>query len=175
MPPKVLKTETIYRGRTFSVRLDDVEYQPGRTTRMEIVEHTGAAVMAPLDAERNIWFVRQYRHAAGTALLELPAGTLGREEDPAAGAARELQEEIGMRAGKLERLASFWLAPGYSTELMHAFLATELTPSQLPPDEDEDLHIEKVPWQQALAMAQTGEIQDAKSLACLFAVARRLE
>jgi len=175
MPPKLLKTETIYRGRTFSVRLDEVEYQPGRTMRMEIVEHTGAVVMAPLDAERNVWFVRQYRHAAGGSLLELPAGTLGRDEDPMAGAGRELQEEIGMRAGKLERLGSFWLAPGYSTELMHAFLATELTPSQLPPDEDEDIHIEKVPWQQALAMAQTGEIQDAKSLACLFAVARRLE
>jgi len=174
MLPNVLKTETIYRGRTFSLRLDDVEYAPGHSTRMEIVEHTGAVVMVPLDAERNVWFVRQYRHATGGSLLELPAGTLGRDEDPALGAARELQEEIGMRAGKLERLLSFWLAPGYSTEFMHVFLATELSPSQLTPDEDENITIEKVPWQQALAMAQSGEIRDAKSLASLFAVARRL-
>ena len=174
MSPNILKTETIYRGRTFSIRLDDVEYQPGHTTRMEIVEHTGAVVMAPLDHEGNLWFVRQYRHATGGVLLELPAGTLGRDEDPAAGAARELQEEIGMRAGKLERLLSFWLAPGYSTEFMHVFLATELSPSQLTPDEDEDITIEKVPLQQAFLMAQNGEIRDAKSLASLFAVGRRL-
>jgi ADP-ribose pyrophosphatase len=173
MFPKVLKSETIYRGRAFSVRLDEVEYQPGRFTRMEIVEHTGAVTMLPLDHDNNIWFIRQYRHSIGEVLLELPAGTLGPDEDPTDGADRELQEEIGMRAGKLEPLLSFWLAPGYSTELMHVYLATELTPSALAQDEDEIIHVEKVPLRRVVEMALRGELRDSKSLVSIFAAARR--
>jgi len=173
MLPKVLKSETAYRGRAFSVRVDEMEYRPGRSTRIEIVEHGGAVTMLPLDHEQNVWFIRQYRHSVGEMILELPAGTLKPGEDPAAGADRELQEEIGMRAGKLERLLSFWLAPGYSTELMHLYLATELTPSTLEQDEDEIIAVEKVPRARAVAMAASGELRDSKSLVGMLAAARR--
>lgn len=175
MHPKVLKTEILYRGRAFSLRVDEVEYRPGRSTRMEIIEHTGAVTMLPLDHEQKVWFIRQYRHSVGETILELPAGTLGPDEDPAAGADRELQEEIGMRAGKLEWLLSFWLAPGYSTELMHVYLATDLHPSALAQDEDEIITVEKVPLPRAVAMAAGGELRDSKSLVSVLAAARRFD
>jgi ADP-ribose pyrophosphatase len=173
MLPKVLKSETVYRGRAFSVRVDEMEYRPGRSTRIEIVEHSGAVTILPLDREQQVWFIRQYRPSIGETILELPAGTLKPDEDPAAGADRELQEEIGMRAGSLERLLSFWLAPGYSTEWMHVYLATELTPSALEQDEDEVIAVEKVPLARAIAMAASGELRDSKSLVGVLAAARR--
>jgi ADP-ribose pyrophosphatase len=173
MLPKVLKSETLYRGRAFNLRVDEVEYGPGRSTKLEIVEHTGAVTMLPLDQANHVWFIRQYRHAVGDFLLELPAGTLDPGEDPAVGAARELQEEIGMQPGRLERLLGFWLAPGYSTEFMHVFLATDLTPSRLAQDEDEVIHVEKVPLARAVALAQSGELRDSKSLVSILAAGRR--
>ena len=174
MAPRVLRTETLYRGRVLALRLDDVEYAPGRSTRLEIVEHAEGVVVLPLDEDRNVWFVRQYRHPAGRELLELPAGVLPAGESPVDGARRELQEEIGMTAGTLERLMSFWLAPGYSTEFMHIFLATQLSPARLAPDEDEVLTVEKVPLAQALAMAlDEQQVSDAKTSLALLAAARR--
>ena len=175
MACRVLKTETLYLGRALSLRLDEVEYAPGCTTRLEIVEHVEAVVVLPLDHEGNIWFVRQYRHAAGQDLLELPAGILlAPSEPPADGARRELREETGMTAGTLEPLLSFWLAPGYSTEYMHVFLATDLSPAPLAQDEDEVITIEKVPLAQALKMAEANDpIRDAKSILTLLAAARR--
>ncbi len=173
-PPRVLKTETLYRGRALTLRLDDVEYAPGRSTRLEIVEHAEAVVVLPLDDEQNIWFVRQYRHAAGRELLELPAGILPAGESPLDGARRELQEETGMTATALDHLLSFWLAPGYSTEYMHVFEATRLSPAPLAKDEDEVLTVEKVPLPQALALAlDGGEVCDAKTSLALLAAARR--
>jgi ADP-ribose pyrophosphatase len=174
MTRQVLKSEVVFRGRAFAVRLDEVAYAPGKTMRMEIVEHTGAVTMVPVDQAGQIWFIRQYRHSVGETLLELPAGTLHGVEDPLDGAQRELQEEIGMRAGQLEPLATFWLAPGYSTERMHAFLATDLEPAPLPQDEDEQITVARLPVAEALAAATRGEIRDAKSLAALFAASRRL-
>lgn len=174
MAPHVLSTEIVFRGRAFAVRLDQIEYAPGRTTRIEIVEHSGAVTMVPVDAAGRIWFIRQYRHAIAQELLELPAGTLEADEDPAAGAARELQEEIGMRAGRLDPLAQYYLAPGYSTELMHAYLARDLSPAPLPQDEDEMIEVVPLPIAEALAAAAQGVIRDAKSLAALFAAARVL-
>lgn len=170
----VLHRETVFTGRAFNVRVDEVEYAPGRTHRIEIVEHSGAVTLVPVDADGRIYFIRQYRHAVGETLLELPAGTLHDAEDPLLGAQRELQEEIGMRAGKLEPLASFYLAPGYSTELMHAYLATELTPAPLPGDEDEAITLAPLSVAEALAAITRGEVRDAKSLAALFAASRRL-
>lgn len=174
MPTRVLRTETVFRGRAFNVRLDEIEYAPGRTTRIEVVEHVGAVTMVPVDDAGQVWFIRQYRHPIGRELLELPAGTLEPAEDPAAGAARELQEEIGMRAERLEPLLSFYLAPGYSTELMHVYLARGLRPAPLPQDEDEVISVVRLPLAEALAAAARGEVQDAKSLAALCAAARRL-
>ncbi|MDW8325026.1 MAG: NUDIX hydrolase [Anaerolineales bacterium] len=174
MTPRVLKSEIVFRGRAFGVRLDEVEYAPGRTTRIEVVEHVGAVTMLPLDDDGRLWFIRQYRHSIGETLLELPAGTLHGDEDPALGAQRELQEEIGMRAARLEPLTTFWLAPGYSTEKMYAYLATGLTPAPLPQDADEMIEVIRLPVAEALAAVERGEVRDAKSLATLFAAARRL-
>ncbi len=173
MVPKLLKSETLYRGRTFSLRVDELEIRPGVSTRLDIVEHGGAVTILPLDHENNIWFIRQYRHSAGGVLLELPAGTLAEGEDPLAGAERELQEEIGMRPGKLEWLLDFWLAPGYSTELMRVYLAADLTPSKLAHDEDEVIVVEKIPAARAVEMAASGELVDSKSLVSVLVAARR--
>jgi ADP-ribose pyrophosphatase len=174
MAPRVLRTEIVYRGRALALRLDEVEYAPGRSTRMEIIEHAEAVVVLPLDEDRNIWFVRQYRHAAGRELLELPAGILPPGESPTDGARRELQEEIGMTAGTLDRLLSFWLAPGYSTEYMHIFQATQLSPAPLAQDEDEIITVVKVPLAEALAMALDERLVcDAKTSLALLAAARR--
>lgn len=174
MTPKVLNSERVFQGRAFAVRLDEVEYAPGRRTRIEVVEHVAAVTMVPLDDSGHLWFIRQYRHSVGETVLELPAGTLHNGEDPALGAARELQEEIGMQAATLEHLASFWLAPGYSTELMHAYLATGLSPAILPQDEDEIIAVAKLSIAEALAAVARGELRDAKSLAALFAASRKL-
>ncbi len=165
--PPVHGTETTFTGRAFAVRVDELEYAPGRRHRIEVVVHSGAVTMLPVE-DGQIWFVRQYRHPSGKILLELPAGTLREGEDPALAAGRELQEEIGQRAVTLTPLGSFWLAPGYSTELMHAFLATGFTPDPLAQDEDEVIELVKVPVTEALALARSGQIQDAKSLATLF-------
>jgi ADP-ribose pyrophosphatase len=173
MLPKVIKSETRYQGRAFSVRVDEVELRPGQVAKLDVIEHSGAITLLPLDDEHNIWFVRQYRHPARQVLLELPAGTLNPGEQPAIAANRELQEEIGMRAGRLDELASFYLAPGYSSELMHVFLAQELSASVLAPDDDEFLTIEKVPAAGVMALIQSGALRDAKSLAALLLAARR--
>ncbi|MBL8045261.1 MAG: NUDIX hydrolase [Anaerolineales bacterium] len=171
---KVLKSEIAFTGRAFSIRLDEVEYAPGKTHRMEIVEHTGAVTMVPVDAAGNVWFIRQYRHSVGETILELPAGTLHADEDPALGAQRELQEEIGMQAARLEHISTFFLAPGYSTEKMYTYLATELSPAPLPPDADEQIEVVKLTVAEALAAVDNGDVRDAKSLAALLAASRRL-
>jgi ADP-ribose pyrophosphatase len=174
MPVQVLSSEVKYRGRAFDVRVDEVVIRPGITSRLDIVDHPNAVTVLPLDAAGNVWFIRQYRHAAGQALLELPAGTLKPQEDPLPAANRELQEEIGMRAAQLEPIAEFYLAPGYSTEKMYVFLATGLSASALDQDEDEDITIEKVPLERVLALVEGGALVDAKSLVAVLVAARRL-
>ena len=174
MLPTLHHSEVVYRGRAFSIRVDEVEIKPGIVSRLDIVDHTNAVTILPLDSDGNLWFVRQYRHSAGTFLLELPAGTLKPDEDPAEAANRELQEEIGMRADRLEEISTFWLAPGYSTEQMHVYLATGLTASQLDQDEDESITVEKIPAAQAASLALDGTLQDAKSLAAVLVAARKL-
>lgn len=164
----VMNSEEVYRGRNFVVRRDTVKLPNGREAHLDILDHPGSVVMVPVDAEGNVLFVRQYRHATKLDLLELPAGTRDADEPPATCAAREMREETGMAAGHLEQLAAFYLAPGYSTEFMYAFLATELTPSPLPPDSDEFLQVVKLPVRRAMEMAERGEILDAKSLAALL-------
>ena len=140
----------------------------GRETSYDIIEHTGSVVMVPIDEHGNVLFVRQYRPAAGVELLELPAGTLHANEPYEACAAREMREETGMAAGRLERIGEFFLVPGYSTEFMAVFVATDLRPDSLPGDEDEFLQLVRIPAKEALRMAESGELPDAKSLAALL-------
>ena len=168
MPFELLRSETLLKGRAFAIRRDWLKTPDGRETKYDIIEHGGSAVIVPIDADGNLLFVRQYRHAAGTDLLELPAGTLDEGEEPAVCAAREIREETGFAAGKLEKIGEFYLAPGYSTEFMVVYLATDLKHDPLEADADEFLSVEKIPVKQALEMAEKGEIPDAKSLAALL-------
>jgi ADP-ribose pyrophosphatase len=152
----------------FDVRQDRIELPDGRQVQMDIVVHHAAVTILPIDADGQIWFIRQYRHAIGEDLLELPAGVSEAGEDPHESAQRELREEIGMAAGHMERLGGFHLAPGYSTEYMHLYLGTELTPAPLPGDETEVIRVEKISARQAMRLAETGELQDSKSLVAMF-------
>jgi ADP-ribose pyrophosphatase len=174
MTPKILSTEKKFSGRLLTVRIDRLQMEAGREAALEILEHAGSVVMIPVDADGEIWFVRQYRHAAGREILELPAGTLNPQEDPAACAGRELREEIGMRADRLTRLGGFFLAPGYATEYMHVFLATGLHPDRLPGDEDEVLFPEKLSQAAASRMLEEGGFEDAKTVAALAMALRRV-
>jgi len=176
MPFELIKSEIILQGRAFKIRRDHLKTPDGRETKYEIVEHGGSVVIIPVDEQGNMWFVRQYRHAAGMDLLELPAGTRDSVDEPYEEcAAREIREETGMEAGKLEDLGKFYLAPGYSTELMGVFLATNLKHNPLDPDADEFLSVEKMPVKDAIAMAERGEMPDAKSLAALLLARPHLE
>lgn len=168
MPFELIKSESLLKGRAFAIRRDWLKTPDGRETKYDIIEHGGSVILVPVDADGNLLFVRQYRHAAGQNLLELPAGTLEAGEDPAVCAAREIREETGFAAGKLEKIGEFYLAPGYSTEFMIVYLARDLAYDPLEADADEFLTLEKIPVQQALEMAERGEIPDAKSLAALL-------
>jgi ADP-ribose pyrophosphatase len=168
MPIDVIASEIIYHGRAFNVRRDKVRFQNQNVTHLDIIEHTGAVTILPLDADGRIIFVRQYRHAAGRELLELPAGTLERDEQPEFCALREIREETGFAAGKIIKVGEFFLAPGYSTEYMTVFLATDLTPSPLPGDADEFITIECIPIEQAYDLVIHGGVQDGKSVAALL-------
>ncbi|OGR28757.1 MAG: hypothetical protein A2139_00975 [Desulfobacca sp. RBG_16_60_12] len=174
MPFELIKSETLLKGRAFAIRRDWLKTPDGRETKYDIIEHGGSVILVPLDADGNLLFVRQYRHAAGTDLLELPAGTLDEGEEPAVCAAREIREETGFAAGTLEKIGEFYLAPGYSTEFMVVYLATDLKHDPLEADADEFLSVEKIPVKQALEMAEKGGIPDAKSLAALLLAQRYL-
>ena len=166
MPPfQLIRSEVVYPGRAFTIRRDHLRMPDGHETKFDIVEHVGSVIIIPVDANGNLLFVRQYRHAAGLDLLEFPAGTLDEGEAPDACASREIREETGMAARRFERLGGFYLAPGYSTEYMHVYLATDLIHDPLEADADEFLSVERIPMVEALAMAERGGLPDAKSLA----------
>jgi len=120
--------------------------------------------MLPIDADGNLLLVTQYRHPAGRRLLELPAGTLEPGEEPLSAVSRELQEEVGMIPGKIESLGGFFVAPGYTSEYIYLFVCTELVPSKLDGDDDEDIEVERLTPAQARAEVESGQICDAKSV-----------
>jgi ADP-ribose pyrophosphatase len=168
MTVRVLESETVYRGRAFTVRRDRVRHPNGHETNLDVVVHSGAVTMVPVDDEGHLWFVRQYRHPAGAVLLEFPAGTLEDNEAPEVCAERECREEIGMAPARLEHLGECFLAPGYSTEYMHFYLATGLTPAPLAADSDEEITVERIQPRDVAGRIASGELRDAKSLAALY-------
>ena len=181
---QVVESKTIYEGHYLTFRIDTVERSDGSRAQREVVGHPGAVAILAIDDRNRVLMVRQYRAAAGRILLEVPAGTLdidkdtGAIEDPDLAAPRELEEETGYRAASLRRLTSFWTAPGFATELMHLYLATDLRPAddtRLGPDEDERLELEHVPRAEALAAVESGEIADAKSILALLWLDRLAE
>jgi ADP-ribose pyrophosphatase len=165
MPFEFIRSETVLEGRAFKIRRDILKTPDGRESKYEIIEHGGSVVLVPIDVEGNVLFVRQYRHAIGKELLELPAGTRDGDEPYEECAAREVREETGMEASQLKRVGDFYLAPGYSSEFMAVFLATGLKDNPLQADEDEFLQIEKVRAKDVAAMFARGEVPDAKSIA----------
>ncbi len=174
MPYELIQAETVYHGRAFDVHRDQVRMPDGQVVSLDILTHKGAVTILPLDERGHIWFVRQYRHATGGMLLELPAGTLETGEPPDECARREIREETGMAAGKLERIGEYYLAPGYSSEYQYVYLATDLRPDPLPGDADEFLSVETLPVAEVYRMAEAGEFRDAKTLATLLLARSRL-
>lgn len=164
----VLDSNLVYQGRAFNVRRDHVALPDGSSAWWDIVDHVASIMVIPVDADGYIWFVRQYRHPAARELLEMPAGVLEIGERPEDCAYREIREEIGMAAGKLQKIGEFFLAAGYSSEYMHVYLATDLRLDPLQADTDEFLSVQKIPIAEAYRMAEADQIRDAKTLAGLF-------
>ena len=171
---RVLETRRVYEGRVVNLRLDTVALPDGRSAVREVAEHAPVVVIVPLDGDGNVLLVRQYRLPVQQSLLELPAGGIDAGESIEEAAQRELREETGQRAGRLERLAAFYASPGYCDELMHLFLATELEPSPLAADSDENIEVVLIPLTDALALVDRGQICDAKTIIGLWAAARRI-
>ena len=171
--PKVIDSQSIYRGRIFEVTVDTVS-EGEETYAREVVHHPGSAVIVPIFDDGTIALVRQYRHPAVRYLLEAPAGTLRRGEAPDEGAKRELEEELGVVSGRLEKLSEFFVSPGFCGEKMWVYLATELTETRQQLDEDEILAVVRIPFSQALSMITTGEIEDAKTIIGVMLAAPRV-
>lgn len=171
--PQILKSEEIFRGRVFEVTLDTIR-EGDKTYQREVVHHPGSAVIIPIFDDGTIALVRQYRHPAVRYLLEAPAGTLNRGEAPEEGAARELEEELGYVAARLEKLTEFFVSPGFCEEKMWVYLATEMTKTQQQLEDDEIVEVVRIPFSQALSMITTGEIDDAKTIIGIMLAAPRI-
>jgi len=173
-PEPTIDSKDIYQGRIVKLRVDTVKLPSGRTTTREIVEHEDAVCVVPIDENNNVLMVRQYRKAARLNLLEVPAGGVEAGESPEETVLRELQEEVSVTSGSLRKLSGFWVSPGWATEFMHAYLATDLTPASLPADDDEYISVERVPLDSIPGLIESGEIQDSKSIASLLLALRVL-
>jgi ADP-ribose pyrophosphatase len=163
-----------YRGRSISVFAEEVKLPNGRRVTLDIVRHPGAAAVVPFMSDDDVLLIRQFRHATGGTIFEVPAGKLDGGEDPEACAARELEEEAGQRAGRLERLGEIWTTPGFTDERIHLFAAFELEPVAQRLEDDEVIEVVRVRFDRALEMIWTGELRDAKSALALLHAAHRL-
>jgi ADP-ribose pyrophosphatase len=165
-------SQPIFQGKILNLRVDTVRLPNGRLATREIVEHANSVCIVPLDQHNNVLLVRQYRKPTNGQLLEVPAGGIEDSEVSEETVLRELQEEVGYTAGTLKHLSSFWLAPGWCDEFMHAYLATDLRPSTLVADDDEFIDLVRVPLRDTLDLIASGAIQDAKSIAALLLAMR---
>jgi ADP-ribose pyrophosphatase len=179
---RVVESAVVHRGRYLEVRVETTERTDGSRHRRDVVRHPGAVAVVALDEADRLLLVRQWRQPAGRSLLEIPAGTLDRDpatgavEDPELASRRELEEETGYRAASWEKLGTFWTAPGFASELMHLYLATDLVAAghgRLTPDADEALELVRLPLADALAAAELGDVHDAKTLIGILLLGRR--
>jgi len=165
---KTLSSQLIYDGRAVRLRVDTVKTPSGRETTREIVEHSDCVAIIAIDADNNVLLVNQFRKAAERELLEIPAGGIDPGEDPVATVRREMQEETGYLPRRVERLGGFYSAPGYCTEYLYLYLATDLIPSQLHAEDTESIKVVRVPVAQVPSLITSGKICDAKSIAGLL-------
>ena len=168
MVEKTLSSQIIYEGRAVKLRVDTVEMPGGRKTTREIVEHGECVAVVAIDAESNVILVSQFRKPVEKELLEIPAGGIEPGEDPVAAVRRELREEIGYLPRKVDRLGGFYSAPGFCTEYLYLYLATDLVPSPLHAEDTENIRLVRVPVSQIPNLITSGRICDAKSIAGLL-------
>lgn len=168
-PPKarVVSTRTIFRGRIVQLDIDRVVEPSQKEVEREIIRHPGAAVLLAVTEQRRVVLLRQYRHAAKELMLEVPAGTIDPGEAPEETARRELLEETGYRPHRLRKLAEFYPSPGILAELMHLYLATDLEKGEASPEEDENLTVFEVPWEEAERLEPGKDLRDAKTIIAL--------
>lgn len=165
---KTLSSQLVYEGRAVKLRIDTVETPGGRETTREIVEHSDCIAVVALDADNNVLLVKQFRKPVEKELLEIPAGGIDHGEDPEAAVRRELREEIGYMPQKVKRLGGFYSAPGYCTEYLYLYLATDLVPSRLFAEDTEEISLVRVPVAQIPDLIASGRFCDAKSIAGLL-------
>lgn len=170
MDPKerALSSETLFEGRIITLRVDEVELNSGHRTTREVITHAPAVALIALTDEGEIFLVRQYRHPVGKAILEIPAGLVEVGEDPKETARRELMEEVGHDAGRIEEISRFYSSPGFSDEVIILYLATELVPRRLEADDDEDLRVLALPLEGFAQALEDEEIKDSKTVAALW-------
>ena len=163
-------TKNIFTGKVITLNIDTVTLPNGVTIELEMIRHPGAAAVVPCKNSDTVVLIKQFRHAAGGFIYEIPAGKLHPGEDPKMCAARELEEEIGYQPGKLDLLSSIFTAPGFTDEVIHIYKATGLTKGQQQLDRDEVLEIVEVSLQEAIEMIRVGSIRDAKTMVGLQTV-----
>ena len=167
---KILSSQIAYKGGHIQVREDRVIEPAGHECSREIVVHPGAVCIVARPTPQQVILIRQYRHATGRELIEIPAGTLHEAEDPRECAIRELEEETGYRAATMTERARFFTTPGFTSEFMYLYEATGLTKTQINPDDDEVIEVDIVECSEALRMVDDGRIQDAKSILGLLRI-----
>jgi ADP-ribose pyrophosphatase len=165
---KTLSSQQIYDGRILQLRVDTVRLPSGRVTKREIVEHDDCIAILAIDSDDNVLLVKQFRKAVDKEVLEIPAGGIEPGEEPAAAVKRELREETGFLPKRVERIGGFYTTPGYSSEYLHLFVASDLTSAKLQAEDTESIKVERVPISQILELIRTGAISDAKSIAGLL-------
>jgi ADP-ribose pyrophosphatase len=163
-------TKTIYKGRIVNLNLETVTLPNGATVELEIIHHPGAAAVVPMKDDRTVVLIRQYRHAVGGYIYEIPAGKLHLGEDPRECAQRELEEEIGYKAGVLDHITSAYTTPGFTDEVIHIYKATQLQRGTQNLGHDEVLEIAEFPLEKTITMIRDGVIQDAKTIVGLQCV-----
>jgi len=169
---KTISSQLIYSGRAIKVRVDTVQTPDGRQTTREIVEHANCVAIVAIDAEDNVLLVRQFRTPVEKELLEIPAGGVDAGEDPEGAVRRELREETGYLPKRVERLGGFYSAPGYCTEFLNLYLATDLVHSPLHAEDTAEIRLVHVPVSQISGLIESGKICDAKSIAGLLSYLR---
>ena len=154
----------IYTGKVITLNIDTVQLPNGLTVDLETIRHPGASAVVPVKDDGAVVLIRQFRHAAGGFIYEIPAGKLAPGEDPLHCASRELEEEVGYRAASFELLSSIFTAPGFADEVIHVYQATGLTKGQQQLDRDEVLDVIEMPLREAIAKIEDGTIRDAKTI-----------